>query len=297
MFLWKEGTQGHYFAKVAWGKVCRPKEEGGLGLKNIQEWNLACMVRHVWDIARNKDTMWVKWIDSNRLHSQNIWQYRKSKNDPWFWNKLLEIRGQIQDKYKIAVGNGASVSFWFDNWSDICYIWNYLEQQERSVLAVPVGAKLADIGNINLPGIRRQSNKILKIHEVFRRFRAKSCKNDEWKWEDTKEGFSIGGLWENTRIRWDRVRWADLLWESQGLPRHDFIFWLLLQEKICTKDKIKEWGGRQDDNCVFCSQQETNRHLFLECDFAKEPWNSVWSKAELEGKLSDEQGIVDWWIQ
>lgn len=33
------------------------KKEGGLGIKNVYVWNKACMVRHLWDITRKKDSV------------------------------------------------------------------------------------------------------------------------------------------------------------------------------------------------------------------------------------------------
>lgn len=40
--------------KMTWQEVCSPKREGGLGIKNIILWNQACMVIHLWDLARKK---------------------------------------------------------------------------------------------------------------------------------------------------------------------------------------------------------------------------------------------------
>lgn len=39
---------------MAWDDVCNPKKEGGLGIKNIIVSNKACMVRHLWDLARKE---------------------------------------------------------------------------------------------------------------------------------------------------------------------------------------------------------------------------------------------------
>lgn len=47
-FLWKGKDGPVTGAKVNWDQVCRPKEEGGLGIKRLIEWNVACLVRLVW---------------------------------------------------------------------------------------------------------------------------------------------------------------------------------------------------------------------------------------------------------
>ncbi|KAL2251905.1 UNVERIFIED_CONTAM: hypothetical protein Sindi_2312800 [Sesamum indicum] len=50
-FLWK-GTTTSGYAKVAWKDLCRPKDEGGLGLKDISILNRALMTKKLCDIIR-----------------------------------------------------------------------------------------------------------------------------------------------------------------------------------------------------------------------------------------------------
>ncbi|XP_043718138.1 uncharacterized protein LOC122666093 [Telopea speciosissima] len=49
-FLWK-GNSDSGMHKVAWPAVHRPKEEGGLGLHRLRDWNTAALMRHVWSIS------------------------------------------------------------------------------------------------------------------------------------------------------------------------------------------------------------------------------------------------------
>nr|GEW18849.1 RNA-directed DNA polymerase, eukaryota, reverse transcriptase zinc-binding domain protein [Tanacetum cinerariifolium] len=41
--------------KVAWNQVCKPKDEGGLGIKNLSIWNEILMAKHLWNIATMKN--------------------------------------------------------------------------------------------------------------------------------------------------------------------------------------------------------------------------------------------------
>ncbi|XP_011079190.1 uncharacterized protein LOC105162767 [Sesamum indicum] len=53
-FLWNSRR-----APVAWEEICHPKEEGGLGIRHIQSWNVALIARVLWNIHRKPDTLWV----------------------------------------------------------------------------------------------------------------------------------------------------------------------------------------------------------------------------------------------
>ncbi|GKU98807.1 hypothetical protein SLEP1_g11756 [Rubroshorea leprosula] len=43
-FLWKGRAADARGAKVTWATVCQPKMEGGLGLKPLHNWNVACIL-------------------------------------------------------------------------------------------------------------------------------------------------------------------------------------------------------------------------------------------------------------
>jgi len=48
--LWKGGQLASDGAEVARKKICLPKKEGGLGVKNLEVWNQVAIVKHLWVI-------------------------------------------------------------------------------------------------------------------------------------------------------------------------------------------------------------------------------------------------------
>ncbi|GAA0174529.1 hypothetical protein LIER_27903 [Lithospermum erythrorhizon] len=68
-FLW-----GGKNSKVKWDDVGVPKEEGGLGLKNIKVWNKALLSRTFWNIHANADPLWVRWVLSFSLKGTSLSQ-------------------------------------------------------------------------------------------------------------------------------------------------------------------------------------------------------------------------------
>ncbi|GKB49924.1 RNA-directed DNA polymerase, eukaryota, reverse transcriptase zinc-binding domain protein [Tanacetum coccineum] len=68
-FLWCQGELTKGKAKVSWEKVYKPKEQGGLGIKNLQVWNEVLLAKQLWSVIAKKDTLW-KVGDG---HSVNAW--------------------------------------------------------------------------------------------------------------------------------------------------------------------------------------------------------------------------------
>ncbi|XP_022855072.1 uncharacterized protein LOC111376347 [Olea europaea var. sylvestris] len=76
-----------------------PKEEGGLGLRSLEIWNKAAMLKHLWSLCTDS--------------ASSLWC---SGDCSWSWGKILGLRDIGRDKMKYSIGNGRHVSLWYDNW-------------------------------------------------------------------------------------------------------------------------------------------------------------------------------------
>lgn len=56
VFLWSDDYNSQKLGYVSWEKVCCPKSNGGLGIQNIQSWNLATMGRFIGPSLQSKIT-------------------------------------------------------------------------------------------------------------------------------------------------------------------------------------------------------------------------------------------------
>ncbi|KAM0870271.1 hypothetical protein ACQ4PT_040114 [Festuca glaucescens] len=116
-FFWagKDEVQGGQ-CLVAWRSICKPKEFGGLGVKDLRLQGLALRVR--W--------MWLRRTDPERP-----WQGLPGLNDPL-------VAGVFQSLARFSVGDGRLTYFWRDRW-----ISGYTAEE----LAPEVFAK---VGNVKL---------------------------------------------------------------------------------------------------------------------------------------------------
>ncbi|KAK4397773.1 Anaphase-promoting complex subunit [Sesamum angolense] len=89
-FLWNSKR-----APVAWENICHPKNEGGLGIRHTQTWNVALLTRVLWNIHRKADTLWVQWVDAVYLKGGSVWDWQPKKGDSPLLQRLAEIRSRI----------------------------------------------------------------------------------------------------------------------------------------------------------------------------------------------------------
>ena len=119
-FLWR-GDQGH--KKIPWVKwevICLPKEDGGLGVKDISNFNTALMGRWVWALSSNHNQLWARILLSKYGGWSDLSSGRdKSWHSQW-WRDLRKIYQQpefsiIQQQMVWKVGGGEKIKFWKDN--------------------------------------------------------------------------------------------------------------------------------------------------------------------------------------
>lgn len=113
-------------SRVAWKEICKPKDQGGLGLKNLERWNDVFLIKLICNILTCKNTIWVDWIRSNRLKDKNFWEVDQCNQASWMWNYLLSTRGVIRSRFVTKIGDGRSTSVWFDDWSRIGPLCNFI---------------------------------------------------------------------------------------------------------------------------------------------------------------------------
>ncbi|GKB93703.1 hypothetical protein Tco_0979840 [Tanacetum coccineum] len=118
-FLWSQGEKINGKAKIAWKNACKPKQCGGLGFKPIEKWNEVLIIKHLWNVASKKDSLWVKWVNIYRLKGRNVWEVANDEIPSWGWRKLMELRKQVRPYIRHCLGNGESTNTWHDFWCDI----------------------------------------------------------------------------------------------------------------------------------------------------------------------------------
>jgi len=75
-FLWSGQEMKTTKAKVSWQEICKPKHEGGLGLRSLKEANDVCCLKLIWRIVSHGNSLWVKWIEENLLKQKSFWSVK-----------------------------------------------------------------------------------------------------------------------------------------------------------------------------------------------------------------------------
>lgn len=73
-FLWNGPDPTTSNALIGYEVLCYPYAEGGLGILDLEKTNTTTILRNVWHIITNNNTLWVAWVQINLVKGRSFWQ-------------------------------------------------------------------------------------------------------------------------------------------------------------------------------------------------------------------------------
>ncbi|KAL2237518.1 UNVERIFIED_CONTAM: hypothetical protein Sindi_0943500, partial [Sesamum indicum] len=263
-FLWK-GTSMTGYAKVAWKDICKPVEEGGLGIKDIAVLNRALMTKKLCDVIRcDRTSIWVEWLQHGRLRNNSIWTVGE-QGGSWGWRKMLRLRSSIQPMVELHIGDGSSFYLWKDPWHQLGPLLPRFPRGPN-LLGLEDSTKLSSIidgGQWHWPLIT--DLECLQITYTLPQIHGG---NDMIIWRFPDGQPTTQALYRLFCPLGPKVGWTSLLSGSLKIPHHSFILWMAIQEKLPITDRpwLTHLGG-----CILGNEEalETHSHLFFRCHFSR----------------------------
>lgn len=99
--------------------MCRPKEDGGLGIINLEIFDEALLIKWWWTIMSRPKGMLQCLLVTKYVPKKGIWRFRMRNKTQMsaFWKGMLPSRAMFWSSISFSLGNGESISFWEDRWA------------------------------------------------------------------------------------------------------------------------------------------------------------------------------------
>jgi len=116
--LWSKGDINRRGSRlVAWEFACKPKDQGGLGIIDIQSQNEALLMKFLDKFYNNHDIPWVKLTWSAFYSNNQTPPQARSPIGSFWWNDILKLFGKFQNLAICSAHRGNTIMFWSDNWT------------------------------------------------------------------------------------------------------------------------------------------------------------------------------------
>jgi len=121
-FLWDWGSEKRKIAWVAWDKICQSKDKGGLGVIDIEKFNLALLGKWIWRLKSEERSFWKDILVSKYGGWRGLKSQGQFCKESLWWRDLRKVwylegwGNDFEGRGRWEVWDGKEIRFWEDNW-------------------------------------------------------------------------------------------------------------------------------------------------------------------------------------
>jgi hypothetical protein len=134
-FWWtgvREETNSKSLCLKAWKDICSSKNEGGLGIRNLQAMNQGLILMAAWRIADKPNDFLHAVLKSKYFPDSTIWRPKPNTPKSAFWASIIKVMPILKKHsfYQLSQGN---ISVWSTPWCNYwANIYDYLIIQPKN---------------------------------------------------------------------------------------------------------------------------------------------------------------------
>lgn len=292
-FLWEGCEEEKRDHLLKWETVCRPIEEGGIGLGNVVSKNLSLLGKWLWRFPMEPDSIWHKVIKSKYGTNRNRWDALAGANASSFcpWKTISQVSSLFIPLVKLKVGNGDKILFWEDQWAAEIPFSSLFPRlfHISSVHLASISEFLVwndDVYSWNLHfrrdlserDIEDLSSLLLILDRV-----SLSTLPDSRTWLVCRTGiFNCSSFYThltNSNPGSPSFSIHNLIWKSRIPQKVKAFSWTAALNKINTLDNLQKRRPHKalsPNVCIICLKNaESVAHLFLHCEVARYLWSRL----------------------
>ncbi|CAL2232092.1 unnamed protein product [Prunus armeniaca] len=289
-YWWSEQDGHRKIHWLRWSKLCLPKQEGGLGFRNLYAFNMALLAKQLWRLIQTPTSLVARVMKARYFKNCSILEAQLGHSSSYIWQSLCKARVIIEQGTRWRIGNGNSVRIWGDRWlpssesfqissaqaqgfeeakvsflidpitmqwrEDLLQAW-FSAEEVRCIRNIPLSFR--DPPDALIWHFERGGQYTVRTgHEVARRVLLQQDEDDT-----TTNGGPI--------VAFDHV-WKKI-WKVRVPPKVRIFIWRALLNILPTKDNLGHRGISELGGCVFCGADETVVHVLLQCPMAIASWS------------------------
>ncbi|KAL9840377.1 hypothetical protein AtNW77_Chr2g0227581 [Arabidopsis thaliana] len=254
----------HWFA---WDRLALPKQEGGLGFRDLESFNLVLLDKQTWRMLQYPESLMAKLLKGRYFHDSNILNAVQGKKASFIWKSILHGRDLVRKELRFCIGDGTIVDAWLDPWLPM-----HPPRPPIKTVNAPQQVMVRDLMNHTRSGwdIDKLNNWIAPqdIDSILQIKLCSTATEDLLGWHYTRQGFYTvkSGYWLATHTHA----------EEQVTPPPGNVLLKQRLRKLKTAPKIKHFFSRLLSTSLPTSatlrEDETVNHLFFRCHYAQVIW-------------------------
>ncbi|KAJ1700918.1 hypothetical protein LUZ63_000697 [Rhynchospora breviuscula] len=280
-FFWGKMDDKRYLTPVAWKTICRPCEEGGLGVRDIDMFGEALFMKLVWAMMEEENKLWVQVCKAKYCPKIGFWDAKPDSRSSGMWRNIMRMKENFKGNIRWQIGDGRNIKAiaqpWFTGWEEsVGGVRSNRKKVVADLFYFSTGNWKEDVLNqmFTQPQV-----------EAIKRLQTKPTRNDgkvdKLIWEVSKTGrYSVKEgyqwLWRQRRVQftspvaqlWQRVqKWKGIA------PKVKIFLWRLISGALMIANNLHRRINRISPMCQRCrNENEFEMHCFFFCQGSRAIW-------------------------
>ncbi|WVZ49763.1 hypothetical protein U9M48_001092 [Paspalum notatum var. saurae] len=114
-FFWQGDNHKKKYRLIKWEILCLPKDQGGLGIKNLEIQNVCLLSKWLYKFI-NEEGVWQELLKNKYLQGKTIGEVHWKSGDSHFWSGLMKVKDRFLEPSTFNLHDGSQIRFWEDRW-------------------------------------------------------------------------------------------------------------------------------------------------------------------------------------
>uniref|UniRef100_A0A8I6YQZ6 Reverse transcriptase domain-containing protein n=1 Tax=Hordeum vulgare subsp. vulgare TaxID=112509 RepID=A0A8I6YQZ6_HORVV len=286
-YWWGDDEQKKHMHWFAWWKMCVPKEQGGMGFRDIHCFNLVLLAKQSWRLLCEPDSLCGRVLRARYYPDGDLLNCQLKKRSSYTWQSIWHGLQTFKKGIIWRVGDGSSINIWNDPWISSSPNKRILTPRNNIVLTkvselIDVESRSWDEEMIRHVFWPVDAERILTIPLVIGMmmdfmswypdkrgsFFVKSAYHKEWEFQhgrklrrtNTHQTSGINPIWKT-------------LWKLRIPSKVKIHVWKSLLGAIPCYGVLANRHIKTSSQCPLCTTDcESIKHLFFQCPQVVEIW-------------------------
>lgn len=224
---------------VSWHRICKPYDEGGLGIRSMTTFNEATNLKLGWDML-NSNEPWAPSLKSKAIRNRKPISHHIFSS---IWSSVKNDYSRILENSTWLLGTGENINFWFDFWCGEPFA-NRLNLPENAASHLTSNVKdfIMDYNWCIPPSVQLifpHLNQILMQATI-----PKVRIEDRLVWKDSStDCLTLKEAYIHKSIPGNNIHWANKTWSPYIPPSKSLLAWRIMHDRMSTDEKLMEKGS------------------------------------------------------
>uniref|UniRef100_A0A803PWA8 Uncharacterized protein n=1 Tax=Cannabis sativa TaxID=3483 RepID=A0A803PWA8_CANSA len=277
-YWWKSSKNNCGISWMSWKKLCKHKSNGGLGFKDLRDYNLALLGKQAWRLLVADNSLVSRVFKARYFASGSVLTASLGNNPSYVWRSIFETKQFLLAGVRKSIARGLETSILDDPW-----LPDGTDPYVRSVNPDLVNKKVSSL--MCMDRLQWDNDILEDIFDVRDRDLIlniplpETVQNDCWTWSREKNGvYSVKsayrGMQEHYIVSGMPTEFWSAFWKINVQPKVLQFGWRALTGTLATKVQLNTKHVPISQLCTFCNvADETIQHILVDCSYARSCWH------------------------